>query len=96
MHVLDTKRCVRSPPSPRGQRRRRGDAARAAPDRAARGGSWRWSVPHTSGAHPTARSSHSMTVVGDRAVMFGGIGTPPDNLPNENRATVRPRPPWHT
>jgi len=35
---------------------------------------WDWTKPRCTGARPSARSSHSMTAVGDKAVMFGGIG----------------------
>jgi hypothetical protein len=36
---------------------------------------WHWWKPQTSGARPPPRSSHSMTILGHKAFIFGGVGS---------------------
>ena len=40
-----------------------------------------WVQPATKGDKPTPRSGHTITVTGDKAVIFGGCGITKDNEP---------------
>lgn len=44
-------------------------------------GEIQWSQPATKGDKPSPRSGHTITVVGDKAVIFGGCGVDSNNEP---------------